>query len=118
MTSADPTEERPDPADRFATMVSSLFGPVGSLLLPAALIALCLAVAAFRFLRARAGGRARPGRGAAVTAGEELHALLYPGKQVQLEQRRIELVLREDEQAGAPGHTGIDLSRGTARLPR
>ncbi|WP_341865467.1 DUF6191 domain-containing protein [Kitasatospora cheerisanensis] len=47
-----------------------------------------------------------------------MHALLYAGKRVQLEQRRIELVLRDDEHDGAPPRTGIDLAAGTARLRR
>ncbi|WP_367141167.1 MULTISPECIES: DUF6191 domain-containing protein [Streptomyces] len=57
-------------------------------------------------------------RGAGATATEELHALIYPSKRVQLEQRRIELVLRDDEQDGAPRRTGIDLDGGVARLER
>ncbi|MGP3975817.1 DUF6191 domain-containing protein [Streptomyces sp. 8N114] len=55
-------------------------------------------------------------RGPGATAVEELHALIYPSKRVQLEQRRIELVLREDEQDGAPRKTGIDLDAGRARF--
>ncbi|MFB7669654.1 DUF6191 domain-containing protein [Kitasatospora sp. NPDC056138] len=62
---------------------------------------------------------AEPGaRGAGATATEELHALLYPGKRVQLEERRIALVLRDDEHDGAPKRTGIDLDAGTARIGR
>ncbi|MFF4643382.1 DUF6191 domain-containing protein [Streptomyces sp. NPDC001389] len=61
-------------------------------------------------------GPGEPGRG--PTATEELHALIYPGKRAQLEQRRIELVLRDDEQDGAPRRTGIDLGAGVARLER
>ncbi|MEV0415129.1 DUF6191 domain-containing protein [Streptomyces sp. NPDC050448] len=55
-------------------------------------------------------------RGVGATATEELHALIYPSKLVQLEQRRIALVLRDDEQDGAPKKTGIDLDAGTARI--
>ncbi|MFI9722474.1 DUF6191 domain-containing protein [Streptomyces sp. NPDC052396] len=61
---------------------------------------------------------AQPVRGLGATATEELHALIYPSKRVQLEQRRIELVLRDDEQDGAPRRTGIDLDSGTARIGR
>lgn len=57
-------------------------------------------------------------RGVGATATEELHALIYPSKRVQLEQRRIALVLRDDEQDGAPKKTGIDLDAGTARIHR
>ncbi|MBZ6475446.1 DUF6191 domain-containing protein [Streptomyces griseocarneus] len=62
--------------------------------------------------------RAYGSRGVGATATEELHALIYPSKRVQLEQRRIELVLRDDEQEGAPRKAGIDLDAGTARLRR
>ncbi|CAM5242595.1 hypothetical protein GCM10010329_44480 [Streptomyces spiroverticillatus] len=55
-------------------------------------------------------------RGAGATATEELHALIHPSKRVQLEQRRIQLVLRDDEQDGAPKKTGIDLDSGTAHI--
>ncbi|MGO4462788.1 DUF6191 domain-containing protein [Streptomyces sp. M-16] len=79
---------------------------------------------AARFARHRGRLPGSPGhaafgtRGAGATATEELHALIYPSKRVQLEQRRIELVLRDDEQDGAPGKTGIDLESGTARIRR
>ncbi|MEU1312657.1 DUF6191 domain-containing protein [Streptomyces cinnamoneus] len=69
------------------------------------------------WLPGRLAGSAPGARGAGATATEELHALVYPSKRVQLEQRRIELVLRDDEQDGAPRRTGIDLDAGTARLP-
>ncbi|MFF4223758.1 DUF6191 domain-containing protein [Streptomyces sp. L500] len=44
--------------------------------------------------------------------------MIYPSKRAQLEQRRIELVLRDDEQDGAPRRAGIDLDAGVARLQR
>ncbi|MFE6050689.1 DUF6191 domain-containing protein [Kitasatospora sp. NPDC056446] len=101
----------------------------GSLLFPAALVAAFFLLAAARQLVLRT---QRPGwvlqrlqrhddpgeRGVGATATEELHALLYAGKRVQLEQRRIELVLRDDENDGAPPRTGIDLDAGTARILR
>lgn len=60
-----------------------------------------------------------PGRrGLGATATEELHALLYPSKRVQLQQRKVELVLREDEHNGAPKRSGIDLAAGIARIVR
>ncbi|MFJ9952931.1 DUF6191 domain-containing protein [Kitasatospora sp. NPDC091207] len=106
-----------------------LTGAAGGLLLPAGLVVAFFLGAVTRRLLARpAGGpgtphpgpgRPRPGeRGAGATATEELHALLYPGKRVQLEQRRIELVLRDDEHDGAPKRTGIDLAGGTAVIRR
>ncbi|MEE1787499.1 DUF6191 domain-containing protein [Streptomyces sp. SP17BM10] len=48
---------------------------------------------------------------------EELHALFSSGKQVQIEQRREQLVLRDDEHAGAPPNFGVDLEAGVAVLP-
>lgn len=113
-----------------------LTGAAGGLLLPAGLVvAFFLGAVARRLLARPAGGpgalrpgtlhpgrgrpRPRPGeRGAGATATEELHALLYPSKRVQLEQRRIELVLRDDEHDGAPKRTGIDLAGGTAVIRR
>ncbi|MCC9305971.1 DUF6191 domain-containing protein [Kitasatospora sp. RB6PN24] len=79
------------------------------------------AVARKLLLRSRpAAEGAPPGRAAGAVATEELHALLYPGKRAQLEQRRVESVLRDDEQDGAPPRTGIDLAAGRAviRAPR
>ncbi|MGY0460409.1 DUF6191 domain-containing protein [Kitasatospora sp. cg17-2] len=89
----------------------------GSLLFPAALVAAFFVLAAARQFVLRV---QRPAwvlqrlqqrddlgeRGVGATATEELHALLYPGKRVQLEQRRIELVLRDDENDGAPRKPG------------
>jgi hypothetical protein len=103
-------------------MLSLLTGPGLVLVI---VLTLLLAAAARKSVQAaqRRGwlpGRVSEGglgtRGAGATATEELHALIYPGKRVQLEQRRIELVLREDEQDGAPKRTGIDLDAGTARI--
>ncbi|WP_380281399.1 DUF6191 domain-containing protein [Kitasatospora purpeofusca] len=97
-------------------MSTLLTGAAGGLLLPAFLVALFFLGAVGRRLFTRAGGRgaAADGRGVGATATEELHALLYPGKRAQLEQRRVELVLREDEHDGAPRRTGIDLAGGRA----
>ncbi|MFG3053012.1 DUF6191 domain-containing protein [Kitasatospora sp. NPDC048239] len=107
----------------------SMVSVAGSLLFPAALVAGFFLLAAARQLVLRA---QRPAwvlqhlhrrnesgeRGVGATATEELHALLYPSKRVQLEQRRIELVLRDDENDGAPPKTGIDLKAGTATILR
>ncbi len=91
----------------------SLVSVAVSLLFPAALVAVFL-LAATRQLVLR---RSDPGaRGVGATATEELHALLSAGKQAQLEQRRVELVLRDDENDGAPPKTGIDLTAGTATI--
>ncbi|WP_432139586.1 MULTISPECIES: DUF6191 domain-containing protein [unclassified Streptomyces] len=56
-----------------------------------------------------------------ATGFEQLHAALSPGKQHELKERQSSLVLRDDEDDGAPRHrTTVDLGQGTAvvRLPR
>jgi hypothetical protein len=56
-----------------------------------------------------------------ATGFEQLHASLSPGKQNELKERQSALVLRDDEEDGAPPHrTTIDLEGGTAvvRRPR
>ncbi|MFE5584881.1 DUF6191 domain-containing protein [Kitasatospora sp. NPDC056531] len=98
-------------------MSALLTGAAGGLLLPAGLVVLFFLGAVVRRLRARPAAAAS-GRGAGATATEELHALLYPSKRVQLEQRRIELVLRDDEHDGAPKRTGIDLAGGRVVIRR
>lgn len=95
-----------------------LTGAAGGLLLPAGLVVLFFLGAVVRRLRARPADGSAGGRGAGATATEELHALLYPSKRVQLEQRRVELVLRDDEHDGAPKRTGIDLAGGRAVIRR
>ncbi|MFJ2188216.1 DUF6191 domain-containing protein [Kitasatospora sp. NPDC087861] len=71
-------------------------------------------------IQGESSGRRRPDGGSTgVGLGgglEELHALFSPGKQVQIEQRREQLTLRDDAQAGAPPHFGVDLDRGVAVL--
>ncbi|MGA4843823.1 DUF6191 domain-containing protein [Streptomyces sp. G45] len=55
-----------------------------------------------------------------ATGFEQLHASLSPGKQSELKERQSALVLRDDEDDGAPPHrTTVDLTAGTAvvRLP-
>ncbi|MDH6709327.1 hypothetical protein P3T27_006073 [Kitasatospora sp. MAA19] len=58
----------------------------------------------------------RPGSGLGLgaTATEELHAFFNANKRVQIEQRQAQLVLRDDDQAGAPPRVGVDLGNGTA----
>ncbi|MFG2916778.1 DUF6191 domain-containing protein [Kitasatospora sp. NPDC048298] len=95
-----------------------LTGAAGGLLLPAGLVVVFFLGAVVRRLRARPAAGSDGGRGTGATATEELHALLYPSKRVQLEQRRVELVLRDDEHDGAPKRTGIDLAGGRAVIRR
>ncbi|MGY6019639.1 DUF6191 domain-containing protein [Streptomyces spinosirectus] len=50
-----------------------------------------------------------------ATGFEQLHASLSPGKQNELKERRSALVLRDDEEDGAPPHrTTVDLEGGVA----
>ncbi|MGW1428041.1 DUF6191 domain-containing protein [Streptomyces sp. NPDC002431] len=56
-----------------------------------------------------------------ATGFEQLHATFSAGKQNELKERQTALVLRDDEEDGAPPHrTEVDLERGSAviRLPR
>ncbi|MFK0160174.1 DUF6191 domain-containing protein [Streptomyces sp. NPDC090499] len=54
-----------------------------------------------------------------ATGFEQLHAALSPGKQHELKERQSALVLRDDEEDGAPRRSTVDLTAGTAviRLP-
>ncbi|MFE5540924.1 DUF6191 domain-containing protein [Streptomyces sp. NPDC056492] len=50
-----------------------------------------------------------------ATGFEQLHASFSPGKQNELKERQSALVLRDDEEDGAPPHrTTVDLEAGTA----
>ncbi|MBD0739262.1 DUF6191 domain-containing protein [Streptomyces sp. CBMA29] len=58
-----------------------------------------------------------PGRQGQIssTGFEMLHASFSPGKQNELKERQSALVLRDDEEDGAPpNRTTVDLQRGTA----
>lgn len=100
-----------------------------SLIIPVSLVILLFVFAVGKMLlvwaqdvgwlpRLRADRPARRERGLGAVATEELHALIYPSKRTQLEQRRVELVLRDDEESGAPPRSGIDLDAGTATIRR
>ncbi|MFJ3666452.1 DUF6191 domain-containing protein [Streptomyces sp. NPDC090106] len=54
-----------------------------------------------------------------ATGFEQLHAALSPGKQNELKERRSALVMRDDEEDGAPPRSTVDLNAGSAviRLP-
>jgi len=43
---------------------------------------------------------------------DELQALFYPGKRHAIEQRRMELIVRDDEHDGAPPSVHVDLGTG------
>ncbi|MFI5801473.1 DUF6191 domain-containing protein [Streptomyces sp. NPDC051561] len=54
------------------------------------------------------------------TGFEQLHASFSPGKQTELKERQSSLLLRDDEEDGAPpNRTMVDLDGGTAvvRMP-
>ncbi|MEU9176939.1 DUF6191 domain-containing protein [Streptomyces sp. NPDC048550] len=56
-----------------------------------------------------------------ATGFEQLHASFSPGKQNELKERQSALVLRDDEEDGAPPHrTTVDLETGIAvvRMPQ
>lgn len=53
-------------------------------------------------------------RPASALALDELQAMFYGAKRHSIEQRRHELVLRDDEQNGAPPRIHIDLEAGRA----
>ncbi|MFF4443861.1 DUF6191 domain-containing protein [Streptomyces sp. NPDC001502] len=54
-----------------------------------------------------------------ATGFEQLHASFSPGKQNELKERQSALVMRDDEEDGAPPRTRVDLDGGLAviRLP-
>ena len=55
-----------------------------------------------------------------ATGFEQLHASFSPGKQNELRERQSALMLRDDDEDGAPPHrTTVDLDGGTAvvRVP-
>jgi hypothetical protein len=53
------------------------------------------------------------------TGFDLLHAALSPGKQSELDQRRTELMLRDEEEEAAPPRDAVDLDSGVlhVRLP-
>jgi hypothetical protein len=56
-----------------------------------------------------------------ATGFEQLHASFSPGKQNELKERQSALVMRDDEEDGAPpNRTTVDLEGGTAvvRMPQ
>lgn len=86
------------------------------------LVILLTAVAFLDQLMLRAGragvlpwrGRGREGQ-ISATGFEQLHASFSPGKQNELKERQSALMLRDDDEDGAPPHrTSVDLDAGTA----
>ncbi|MGV9880334.1 DUF6191 domain-containing protein [Streptomyces sp. NPDC003006] len=64
--------------------------------------------------------RRRTGRSLSNIAFDEFTAVVNGNKTAELEQRRVELLRRDDESDGAPPRSHVDLTRGTAfiALPR
>ncbi|WP_277744559.1 DUF6191 domain-containing protein [Streptomyces sp. LX-29] len=58
--------------------------------------------------------RRRTGRSLSNIAFDEFTAVVNGNKTVGLEQRRVELLQRDDETDGAPPRSSIDLTKGTA----
>ncbi|NGN70194.1 hypothetical protein G5C51_40715 [Streptomyces sp. A7024] len=56
-----------------------------------------------------------------ATGFEQLHASFSPGKQTELKERQSALLMRDDEEDGAPPHrTTVDLAgrKAVIRMPR
>ncbi|MEU7029373.1 DUF6191 domain-containing protein [Streptomyces sp. NPDC046275] len=86
--------------------------------LPGLVILLTVIAFADHFLRMTGRGRRR-GQ-VSATGFEQLHATFSQGKQHELKERQSSLVLRDDEEDGAPPHRStVDLTGGRAviRLP-
>jgi hypothetical protein len=88
-------------------------------------LVIVLTVVAFADQLLLRAGRARllPWRGStrqgqiSATGFEQLHASFSPGKQNELKERQSALILRDDDEDGAPPHrTVVDLEAGTAVL--
>lgn len=58
--------------------------------------------------------RRRTGRSLSSVAFDEYTATVNGSKTAELEQRRVELLRRDDESDGAPPRSSVDLARGTA----
>ncbi|MFI6494077.1 DUF6191 domain-containing protein [Streptomyces sp. NPDC050564] len=56
----------------------------------------------------------RTGRSLSNIAFDEFTAVVNGNKTVELEQRRVELLRRDDEGDGAPPRSSVDLTKGTA----
>jgi cobyrinic acid a,c-diamide synthase len=47
---------------------------------------------------------------------EELFAFYYATKRNEMEQKRVEIMMREEDQDGAPPRDSVDLDAGVARI--
>ncbi|WP_433273214.1 DUF6191 domain-containing protein [Actinosynnema sp. CS-041913] len=61
--------------------------------------------------------RRRKGHSVVTQAGmDEFTMILYGSKMLELDQRRTELMMRDEEEDGAPPRGAIDLDSGSVRL--
>ncbi|MGW6454788.1 DUF6191 domain-containing protein [Streptomyces sp. NPDC055078] len=84
-------------------------------------LVIVLIVIAFTDQILRATGRGKRRGQVSATGFEQLHATFSPGKQSELKERQSALLLRDDEEDGAPPHRStVDLDGGRAvvRLPQ
>jgi hypothetical protein len=107
-------QERPGGAARFPVVAFVFFITLPGLII--GLVALTALDRAGRWISGRSGlPWYRDGRRPAPAPGlDELHALFYASKRPAIEQRRLELVLRDDQHDGAPPRIRIDLDAGRA----
>ncbi|MFI1888758.1 DUF6191 domain-containing protein [Streptomyces jumonjinensis] len=87
--------------------------------LPGLVILLVVIAFADQIMRATGLGK-RTGQ-VSATGFEQLHATFSPGKQSELKERQSALLLKDDDEDGAPPHRStVDLDGGRAvvRLPR
>ncbi|WP_440899376.1 DUF6191 domain-containing protein [Actinosynnema sp.] len=93
-------------------------GAVFALSLPGLAVLLVLLAAGelvLRRVRARRGGG--PGGAVVTRAGVDQFATLFSGgKEVELRQQQVELMLRDEEDDGAPPRGPVDLGSGRVRL--
>jgi phosphoribosyl-ATP pyrophosphohydrolase len=84
------------------------------------LVVLLFVVAVVDLVLLRRRGRGvvpwRRDRMVSSTGFDLLHTALSPGKQHELDQRRTELVLREEDDDGAPPRDPVDFVRGVVRV--
>ncbi|MFI1828328.1 DUF6191 domain-containing protein [Streptomyces sp. NPDC020412] len=84
-------------------------------------LVILLTVIAFFDQILRAVGLGKRSGQVSSTGFEQLHATFSPGKQSELKERQSALLLKDDEEDGAPPHrSSVDLDAGRAivRLPR
>jgi len=106
--------ERPGGAARCPAVAFVFFLTLPGLVV--GLVALAVVDRAGRWISGRSGlPWYRDGRRPAPAPGlDELQALFYASKRPAIEQRRLELVLRDDQHDGAPPRIRIDLDAGRA----